>query len=149
MRRAPVINDSWREEKRARREYYEDRHYDYEGEDQRWGAPRKPKEGVRGAQSGVRGAQSGGGGPQHYNSMENIADFFASRGKKFKMPSVPAEKPSGKTGFRSGQRVRHPKYGEGTVLKREGDGEDAKITVAFVRAGLKKLVEKYAQLEKV
>ena len=52
------------------------------------------------------------------------------------------------TGFRPGQKVRHPKYGEGTVYQREGDGEDAKITVQFPRFGLKKLVEKYAQLEK-
>jgi DNA helicase-2/ATP-dependent DNA helicase PcrA len=44
--------------------------------------------------------------------------------------------------------VIHPKYGEGTVYKREGDGEDAKITVQFPRYGLKKLVEKYAQLQK-
>ncbi len=56
--------------------------------------------------------------------------------------------PSGRTGFHPGQRVRHPKYGEGMVYKREGDGEDAKITVQFGRYGLKKLVEKYAQLEK-
>ena len=32
--------------------------------------------------------------------------------------------------------------------KREGDGADAKILVQFPRFGLKKLVEKYAQLEK-
>ena len=47
-----------------------------------------------------------------------------------------------------GQRVRHPKYGEGTVYQREGEGEEAKITVQFPRFGLKKLVEKYAQLER-
>ena len=50
-------------------------------------------------------------------------------------------------GFRPGQKVRHPKYGEGTVYQREGEGEEAKITVQFPRFGLKKLVEKYAQLE--
>ncbi len=57
--------------------------------------------------------------------------------------------PSGATGFRSGQRVRHPKYGEGVVFRREGDGDDAKITVQFAEFGVKKLVEKFAQLEKV
>ena len=46
------------------------------------------------------------------------------------------------------QKVRHPKYGEGTVYQREGEGEEAKITVQFPRFGLKKLVEKYAQLER-
>jgi DNA helicase-2/ATP-dependent DNA helicase PcrA len=83
-----------------------------------------------------------------YNSIENIAEFFASRGKKFSVPKTPVEEPTGKRGFRPGQKVRHPKYGEGTVYLREGEGEEAKITVQFPRFGLKKLVEKYAQLER-
>jgi DNA helicase-2/ATP-dependent DNA helicase PcrA len=85
---------------------------------------------------------------RNYNSIDNIAEFFASRGKKFNVPKMPAEEPKGWRGFRPGQKVKHPKYGEGTVYQREGDGEDAKITVQFPRFGLKKLVEKYAQLEK-
>jgi DNA helicase-2/ATP-dependent DNA helicase PcrA len=83
-----------------------------------------------------------------YNSIDNIAEFFASRGKKFSVPKLATEAPTGKRGFRPGQKVKHPKYGEGTVYQREGDGEDAKITVQFPRFGLKKLVERYAQLEK-
>ncbi|HET7893064.1 MAG TPA: 3'-5' exonuclease, partial [Candidatus Sulfotelmatobacter sp.] len=83
-----------------------------------------------------------------YNSIENIAEFFASRGKKFTVPKQKIEEPTGKRGFRPGQKVRHPKYGEGTVYQREGEGEEAKITVQFPRFGLKKLVEKYAQLER-
>jgi ATP-dependent DNA helicase UvrD/PcrA len=83
-----------------------------------------------------------------YNSIENIAEFFASRGKKFSLPKTQVEEPTGKRGFRPGQKVRHPKYGEGTVYRREGEGEEAKITVQFPRFGLKKLVEKYAQLER-
>jgi len=83
-----------------------------------------------------------------YNSIENIAEFFASRGRKFTIPKTPPEEPTGKRGFRPGQKVRHPKYGEGTVYQREGEGEEAKITVQFPRFGLKKLVEKYAQLER-
>jgi DNA helicase II / ATP-dependent DNA helicase PcrA len=83
-----------------------------------------------------------------YNSIDNIAEFFASRGKKFSVAKVPVEEPKGRRGFRPGQKVRHPKYGEGTVYHREGEGEEAKITVQFPRFGLKKLVEKYAQLEK-
>jgi DNA helicase-2/ATP-dependent DNA helicase PcrA len=83
-----------------------------------------------------------------YNSIDNIAEFFASRGKKFSVPKLPPEAPNGRRGFRPGQKVKHPKYGEGTVYQREGEGEEAKITVQFPRFGLKKLVEKYAQLEK-
>ena len=95
-----------------------------------------------------------GGRPQRsssvrsYNSAESIAEFFASRGKKFNLAKLPIEEPKGATGFRPGQRVKHPKYGEGTVHRREGEGDLAKITVQFPRFGLKKLVEKYAQLER-
>jgi len=46
-------------------------------------------------------------------------------------------------------RVRHGKYGEGTVILREGDGEDAKLTVHFTKFGVKKLIEKFAQLQKI
>jgi DNA helicase-2/ATP-dependent DNA helicase PcrA len=119
----------------------ESNHYSYEDEDQSasWHAndagrarPTKPTVAAKA-----------------YNSIENIAEFFASRGKKFSVPkSAPVEEPTGKRGFRPGQRVRHPKYGEGTVYQREGEGEEAKITVQFPRFGLKKLVEKYAQLER-
>jgi DNA helicase-2/ATP-dependent DNA helicase PcrA len=40
--------------------------------------------------------------------------------------------------------VHHPKYGRGTVMRREGDGDEAKLTVNFQGFGLKKLVQKYA-----
>jgi len=111
-------------------------HYAYEDEDQSasWTAQRQE----RMQRSPVR----------TYNSIDNIAEFFASRGKKFNLPKLPVDEPKGKKGFRPGQKVKHPKYGEGTVYQREGEGDEAKLTVQFPRFGLKKLVEKYAQLEK-
>jgi DNA helicase-2/ATP-dependent DNA helicase PcrA len=45
--------------------------------------------------------------------------------------------------------VRHPKYGEGIIAAREGEGDDAKITVQFSGYGTKKLVERFAQLERL
>jgi DNA helicase II / ATP-dependent DNA helicase PcrA len=111
-------------------------HYSYEDEDQSaaWDPERvKPKTATP---------------LTSYNSIDNIAEFFASRGKKFSVPKLQPQEPTGRRGFRPGQKVKHPKYGEGTVYQREGDGEDAKITVQFPRFGLKKLVERYAQLEK-
>jgi DNA helicase II / ATP-dependent DNA helicase PcrA len=116
----------------------ESSHYAYEDEDQSaaWSGQQKQR---------AQAASSG----KSYNSIEDIADFFASRGKKFTAPKLPVEAPKGRKGFRPGQKVRHPKYGEGTVYQREGEGEEAKITVQFPRFGLKKLVEKYAQLEGV
>jgi DNA helicase-2/ATP-dependent DNA helicase PcrA len=35
------------------------------------------------------------------------------------------------------------------VLIREGEGEDAKLTVLFPRHGMKKLMEKFANLKKI
>ncbi|MGA8908369.1 MAG: hypothetical protein WB524_12175, partial [Acidobacteriaceae bacterium] len=64
-------------------------------------------------------------------------------------PKLDVPAPTGAKGFRNGQRVRHPKYGEGIVFKREGDGDDAKLTVQFSGFGVKKLVEKFAQLERL
>lgn len=121
----------------ARTQASQNTHFAYEDEDQSaaWKAPRQP----------VPAKQYSG---KTYNSIDNIAEFFASRGKKFSLPKVPVEAPTGKKGFRPGQKVRHPKYGEGTVYQREGDGDEAKLTVQFPRFGLKKLVEKYAQLER-
>jgi DNA helicase II / ATP-dependent DNA helicase PcrA len=119
----------------------ESTHYSYEDEDQSasWHG---------GDNSGSTRAAKPTVPARPYNSIENIAEFFASRGKKFTLPKTPVEEPTGKRGFRPGQKVRHPKYGEGTVYQREGEGEEAKITVQFPRFGLKKLVEKYAQLER-
>jgi DNA helicase-2/ATP-dependent DNA helicase PcrA len=49
---------------------------------------------------------------------------------------------------RTGTVVEHPKYGKGTIVRREGEGEDAKVTVIFQHHGMKKLIEKYAGLTK-
>jgi DNA helicase-2/ATP-dependent DNA helicase PcrA len=133
----PRAANASRRPRGAVREYSESTHYSYEDEDQSvaWNpgeTRQKPT------------AYSG----KTYNSIDNIAEFFASRGKKFSRPKLTVDEPTGKKGFRPGQKVRHPKYGEGTVYQRDGDGENAKITVQFPRFGLKKLVEKYAQLER-
>ena len=50
--------------------------------------------------------------------------------------------------FVPGSYVKHSKYGRGLVLRREGAGESTKLTVSFPGYGQKKLVEKYAGLEK-
>jgi DNA helicase II / ATP-dependent DNA helicase PcrA len=46
-----------------------------------------------------------------------------------------------------GTRVRHSKYGLGTIIEVEGEGEDRKLTVSFQDYGPKKLVERYANLQ--
>ena len=46
-----------------------------------------------------------------------------------------------------GQRVRHPSYGVGTIVGVEGDDDDRRISVSFQGRGIKKFIERYAQLE--
>ena len=126
---------------------FESRHYNYEDESQE--APRissshktPPKE----------------EGPEG-RSIDNIAHFFGSKAGSIKpgsfvrpaspRPSMDIPAPTGASGLRRGQRVRHSKYGEGTVLMREGDGDEVKLTVLFQQHGMKKLMEKFANLQRI
>jgi len=53
------------------------------------------------------------------------------------------------SGFALGQRVRHAKFGEGTIVNLEGSGEHSRLQVAFQGQGIKWLVAAYAKLETV
>ncbi|MDV6316557.1 DNA helicase II [Idiomarina sp. HP20-50] len=53
------------------------------------------------------------------------------------------------TGYSLGQRVRHPKFGEGTVLNYEGTGPQSRIQINFDNVGSKWLVVSYARLDPV
>ncbi|HEX8285306.1 MAG TPA: UvrD-helicase domain-containing protein [Pyrinomonadaceae bacterium] len=109
-----------------------------------------------------------------YDSADSIAEFFRQRGDQIRRnadadqrrqpPPAPAPPPrpagggrssasssssnASAAGFAPGSHVRHPKYGRGLVLRREGVGDAAKLLVSFPGFGQKKLVEKYAGLEK-
>ena len=103
-----------------------------------------------------------------YNSAEAIAEFF--KNKKGDQPSAarpPEKKLSGfdklkaassqnkaapaqnqnPNGLVPGTHVRHPKYGKGLILRREGTGDNVKLTVSFPGFGQKKLIEKFANLD--
>jgi ATP-dependent DNA helicase UvrD/PcrA len=102
-----------------------------------------------------------------YDSVESIAEFFKLRAEKLgqsrpnrghpapgrrhlapdtQHPAPNPQPPS--TDFVPGSYVRHAKYGRGLVLRREGEGDTVKLTVSFPGYGQKKLVQKYAALEK-
>jgi DNA helicase-2/ATP-dependent DNA helicase PcrA len=89
-----------------------------------------------------------------YDSVDSIADFFKQRTRQMgqtsgSLPNISKQEPAAKaTEFTPGSYVRHSKYGRGLVLRREGAGESTKLTVSFPGYGQKKLVEKYAGLEK-
>jgi DNA helicase-2/ATP-dependent DNA helicase PcrA len=50
-------------------------------------------------------------------------------------------------GVARGTRVRHPIFGPGTVLEVSGSGRDQALRIRFDRAGVKKIVVRYANLE--
>jgi DNA helicase II / ATP-dependent DNA helicase PcrA len=101
-----------------------------------------------------------------YDSADSIAEFFRKRGQQLggsspqtqPEPTIKRRAASASTSgsstsssggdFAPGSHVRHPKYGRGLVLRREGSGDSAKLTVSFPGFGQKKLIEKYAGLEK-
>jgi DNA helicase-2/ATP-dependent DNA helicase PcrA len=111
-----------------------------------------------------------------YNSVESIAEFFKQRDQQLGISPKTRESHSnlsrqrrshtdtspslyGEVGasradisskdFIPGSYVRHAKYGRGLVLRREGSGDNIKLTISFPGYGQKKLVQKYAGLEKV
>jgi len=90
-----------------------------------------------------------------YNSVDSVNDFFkrrmseADKRVENRESRVRSQKSSDDVqGYKIGARVRHSKYGSGVVLKVEGAGDDAKLTVSFPGYGQKKFVAKFATLEK-
>jgi len=114
---------------------------------------------------------------QTYNSADAIAEFFKNRqGKREEerkgngeegtssgsQPSAfdrlkaagtsktkdQRPRTTDPSAFTPGSHVTHEKYGKGLVLRREGSGDNVKLTVSFPGHGQKKLIEKYANLQK-
>jgi DNA helicase-2/ATP-dependent DNA helicase PcrA len=108
-----------------------------------------------------------------YNSADAISEFFKmKKNTGHTANSYGEEKPKPLSGFEKlkaagsgqppiqnskskiegivpGSHVRHAKYGKGLVLRREGTGDNVKLTISFPGFGQKKLIEKFANLEKV
>jgi DNA helicase-2/ATP-dependent DNA helicase PcrA len=129
-----------------------ERHYSYEDESQEGGG-RTAASNYAAQRFGANRSRLSGSG-----ALDNTAAFFGKGGagsykpgeKRYPArPKMDIPAPTGRTGLRKGVRVRHPKYGEGIIAAREGEGDDAKITVQFSGYGTKKLVEKFAQLERL
>jgi len=60
-----------------------------------------------------------------------------ARGSKAKTPGH---------GFRIGQSVLHPKFGQGVIVNAEGSGSDARLQINFGKQGMKWLALEYAKL---
>jgi len=78
-----------------------------------------------------------GGGIRHSASAPSAA-----------AKTAPGRKSSGGK-WTMGTRIRHPRFGNGTILRTEGEGDDLKLTISFMSHGLKKMIAKYAELDVV
>jgi DNA helicase-2/ATP-dependent DNA helicase PcrA len=132
------------------------------------GMPESENEGALGGSNRISARRPAGKyAGKTYDSVESIQEFFRKRnqqlgGSKVQSPKSQPQSP-GTAGisarprldnpyatpqpFMPGSYVRHAKYGRGLVLRREGSGDQTKVTVSFPGYGAKKLVEKYAGLE--
>ncbi len=78
-----------------------------------------------------------------------VSRMGGSVGTAQRHPAAAAPRQSGAAagGFHLGQRVLHPKFGEGVILNSEGQGAAARIQINFTGVGTKWLVLAYARLE--
>jgi len=94
--------------------------------------------------SGYGGYGGGsGGGSYGGGRYARASDVPPSRTKM-----TAATTGEGPGGFRLGDRVRHAKFGEGTILSFDGDGDRTRIEIKFRDAGTKWLMLSYAHLER-
>jgi DNA helicase-2/ATP-dependent DNA helicase PcrA len=82
-----------------------------------------------------------------YNSLESIQDFYRQRGRQIDLSPRQGKAAGGSGPVKYGGRVRHAKFGLGSVVRFEGEGEEAKLTVSFPGYGLKKILRKFVTPE--
>jgi DNA helicase-2/ATP-dependent DNA helicase PcrA len=80
-----------------------------------------------------------------YNSVDALTKVLPSTARPG--PQAPPARGKSPGKWTMGTRVKHPKFGKGTILRTEGDGDEMKLTISFVSYGLKKMIAKYAELE--
>ncbi len=74
-------------------------------------------------------------GKQPFSSLQKGSQILAGK--------------SGSLSYQVGDRVRHTKFGEGTVLEIKEGGRDYEVTVEFDSAGVRKMFAMFARLVKV
>jgi len=83
------------------------------------------------------------------NSIAGAEQFLRERGIDGALGKGRGDRARRPTRWKLGSQVRHAKYGIGTVLECEEDGEECKLTISFPGYGRKKMVERFAGLEPV
>jgi DNA helicase-2/ATP-dependent DNA helicase PcrA len=96
----------------------------------------------------VSGSLSEPGETRRYEADPDYAERYSyGPGKHRTSHGQTPKPPRGTEDPLIGTRVRHSKYGVGTIIGIEGEGEERKLTVSFQNYGAKKLVERYANLQ--
>jgi DNA helicase-2/ATP-dependent DNA helicase PcrA len=115
------------------------------------------------------GGRFGGGNGGRYGSNGGSGKFGGGRGAVIRRPQARGVHASEKmpdyedfgddvfehpnessgTGYKKGDRVRHPIFGVGHIFQVEGEGDQQKVSVLFNDKALKKFMVKHARLEKV
>ncbi len=90
--------------------------------------------------------QSGFGSGWNARQIDSPGSGF---GNSFASPPVPAQKAAPSHGLKTGMKVFHTKFGEGTVSTLEGSGDDARAQINFPRHGVKWLALAVAKLTPV
>jgi DNA helicase-2/ATP-dependent DNA helicase PcrA len=81
------------------------------------------------------------------NSVSGVERFLRERGVRGAQEASGARFPDNSR-WPIGSKVRHAKFGVGTILGAEGEGQDTKLTISFPGYGRKKFMAQYAPLEK-
>lgn len=98
----------------------------------------RPRAGILRPAFGTREAQPGYG--------RGAGGYGAGAARPMPRTLVAGASTLGPGGFKLGQRVQHPKFGEGTILSFDGDGDRAQVEIKFREAGTKRLVLGFANL---
>lgn len=104
--------------------------------------------GGRADRSGTRDYSASGkiGGSNRGSSLSSSSrqNSEGSKGFGYKFKSAPA----GRTDFSAGDCVKHKAFGKGMVIEAVPMGDDVLLTIAFDKVGTKKLMAKFAKLDK-
>src|SRR5499427_6655627 len=84
-----------------------------------------------------------------YDTVDAVMKVLGGGERSIPTHHQPQAKKKSAGAWTLGTRVKHAKYGYGTILRTEGAGDDLKITISFISHGLKKMIAKYAELELV
>jgi DNA helicase-2/ATP-dependent DNA helicase PcrA len=90
------------------------------------------------------GQQQSSGGPPRSGYSRQFVQPVSTRWQQVSTPTPSAAAAN----YRPGERVYHSKFGEGTVISVEMEGNEEYVKVAFPQQGIKKLSTSYAPLEK-